>query len=97
MARLVEPDGTRRFAFGALVNDNVGERQRGLVVGVRLHPNGSRSGALAQQNQRGDRTLVRDRPAIYGEGAFFIVARGPVPRNVCVAMNVREGQALALR
>ena len=79
MARLVEPDGTRRFAFGALVNDNVGEHQRGLVVRVRLHPNGSRSGEFALQNQRGDRTLVRDGPAFYGEWAFFIVVRGPVP------------------
>ena len=27
----------------------------------------------------------------------FTVVRGPVPRNVCAAVNVREGQALALR
>ena len=25
------------------------------------------------------------------------VGRGPVPRHACIAMNVREGQALALR
>ena len=27
------------------------------------------------------RTMARDRPSPYGEGAFFIVARGPVPRD----------------
>ena len=28
------------------------------------------------------RGMARDRPSPYGEGAFFIVARGPVPRVV---------------
>ena len=28
------------------------------------------------------RAMARDRPSPYGEGAFFIVARGPVPRDL---------------
>lgn len=32
MARLVEPDSARRFALGALVNDNVGKHQRELAA-----------------------------------------------------------------
>ena len=36
------------------------------VVRAHLLPNGSRSGEFALQNQRGDRTLARDRPSPYG-------------------------------
>ena len=44
------------------------------------------------------RGIARDRPSRYGKrGRFGSVGRGPVPRRARGAMNVREGQALALR
>ena len=47
----------------------------------------------------GARAIARDRPSRYGMRSRLLltVGRGPVPRRACGAMNVREGQALALR
>ena len=45
--------------------------------------------------------MARDRPPPYGEGTFFIVARGPVPRDRCMARDrpspYDEGAALFSR
>ena len=46
------------------------------VVRAHLLPNRSRSGALALQNQRGDRTFARDRPSHYGCRGMVCCTRG---------------------
>ena len=64
---------------------------------------GRRAGACpppclcCDERSRGTGPRATVRPTRWNEHRLFTVGRGPVPRRACIAMNVREGQALALR